>query len=124
MPVTMVDDLGLRDCQFIKLDIEGMETEALLGASATIVQFRPVLYVENDRKDQSAELIGLIQHYGYRLYWHLPPLYSQANFRHDNENIFGAKVSVNMICIPAETPQASLTNLREVIGPDDSVIQW
>jgi FkbM family methyltransferase len=124
VPRITVDSLDLRDCQFIKLDVEGMETEALRGAAATIARFRPVMYVENDRQAQSAELIGLLQHYGYRLYWHFPPLYNANNFRGDGENIFGGKVSVNMICIPAETPQSSLTNLREVTGPNDNAITW
>jgi FkbM family methyltransferase len=124
VPLITIDGLDLRDCQFIKVDIEGMETEALRGAVATIARFRPILYVENDRQAQSAALIGLVQSYGYRLYWHLPPLYRPDNFRADTENIFGAKVSVNMICIPAEIPQSALTNLREVTGPTDSIIQW
>jgi hypothetical protein len=101
-----------------------MEIEALHGAAATIERFRPLMYVENDRKDRSAALIARIQSYGYRLYWHLPPLYRPNNFRGDAENIFGGKVSVNMICIPHEIPQAALTNLREVKGPDDTVIRW
>jgi FkbM family methyltransferase len=122
--VKTIDSLELRDCQFIKIDIEGMETEALRGAAATIERFRPILYVENDRLASSTQLIGLLQQYGYRLYWHLPPLYSANNFRADSENIFGNKVSVNMIGIPAEVPQSSLTNLREVTGPSDSVIRW
>ena len=79
-----------------------------------------MLYVENDRQARSAELIGLLQQYGYRLYWHLPPLYTANNFRADTENIFGNKVSVNMIGIPAEIPQSTLTNLREVTGPNRS----
>jgi FkbM family methyltransferase len=125
-PVALItiDSMDLGDCQFIKIDIEGMETEALRGAAATIERFRPILYVENDRQGRSAELIGLLQQYGYRLYWHLPPLYSTNNFRTDPENIFGNKVSVNMICIPAEIPQSTLTNLREVTGPTDHVIIW
>jgi FkbM family methyltransferase len=125
-PVSLVtvDSLRLPDCQFIKLDVEGMETEALRGAVETIGRFRPVLYVENDRQARSAELIGLLQEYGYRLWWHLPPIYGANNFRADTENIFGNKVSVNMLCIPAEIPRVSLTNLREVTGPSDSVIKW
>jgi FkbM family methyltransferase len=124
VPVVTIDSLDLCDCQFIKLDVEGMETEALRGAVATIKRFRPILYVENDRQARSAELIGLVQQYGYRLYWHLPPIYSANNFRADPENIFGNTVSVNMICIPIEIPQSCLTNLREVTGPTDSVIRW
>jgi FkbM family methyltransferase len=125
-PVALItiDSMNLSDCQFIKIDIEGMETEALRGAAVTIARFRPILYVENDRQARSAELIGLLQQYGYRLYWHLPPLYSANNFRGDTENIFGNKVSVNMIGIPIEIPQSTLTNLREVTGPTDHVITW
>ena len=124
VPLLTIDSMELSDCQFIKIDIEGMETEALRGSAATIERLRPMLYVENDRQARSAELIGLLQQYGYRLYWHLPPLYSALNFRADTENIFGNKVSVNMIGIPAEIPQSTLTNLREVAGPTDSVIRW
>jgi hypothetical protein len=117
--VVTVDSFNLDACHFIKFDIEGMEIEALRGAAATIARSRPVLYVENDRESRSADLIDLLQRYGYRLYWHLPPLYSPDNFRGISENIFGDIVSVNMICIPAEIPQVSLTNFREVSGPDD-----
>jgi FkbM family methyltransferase len=124
VPMVTIDSLGLRDCQFIKLDVEGMETEALRGAAETIERFRPFMYVENDRQAQSEELIGLLLRYGYRLYWHLPPLYGANNFRGDSENIFGRKVSVNMVCIAAEIPQSTLTNLREVTGPTDTVIEW
>jgi len=124
VPMLTIDSLDLGDCQFIKLDVEGMETEALRGAEATIGRFRPILYVENDRQARSAELISVLFQYGYRLYWHLPPIYTANNFRSDTENIFGDKVSVNMICIPAEIAQSSLTNLREVTNPSDSVIQW
>jgi FkbM family methyltransferase len=123
VPSLTIDSLDLNDCQFIKIDIEGMETEALRGAAATIARFRPMLYVENDRQARSAELIGLLQQYSYRLYWHLPPLYNANNFRADADNIFGDKVSVNMIGIPAEVPQ-SLSNLREVTGPTDHVVTW
>jgi FkbM family methyltransferase len=124
VPLVTIDSLILHDCQFIKLDVEGMETEALRGAVATIRRFRPMLYVENDRQAHSEELIALLQSYDYRLYWHLPPLFRENNFRADTENIFGRKVSVNMICIPAEIPQSSLTNMREVTGPTDHVIRW
>ena len=124
VPILTIDSLDLADCQFIKIDVEGMETEAVRGAAETIRKFRPVLYVENDRQHRSAHLIALLQKYRYRLYWHLPSIYTANNFRSDTENIFGAKVSVNMICIPAEVPQSTLTNFREVTGPEDSVIQW
>jgi hypothetical protein len=114
-----IDDLGLNACHIIKLDVAGMETEALHGAAATIRRCRPILYVENECEPRSAALIALIQSFSYRLYSHLPPLYSAGNFRDDSENIFGDTVSVNMLCIPAEVAQSSLTVLREITSPTD-----
>jgi FkbM family methyltransferase len=119
VPLIAIDDLDLLVCHVMKLDVEGMETEALQGAAATIARCRPILYVENDREARSAELIALLQSYGYRLYWHFPPIYSTNNFRADPENIFGITISVNMLCVPGEFPQSSLAVMREVTGPTD-----
>jgi FkbM family methyltransferase len=119
VPVLTVDGLNLGACDFIKVDVEGMEAEVLRGAAATIKRFRPMLYLENDRAGESAELIGLVQSYGYRLYWHTPPLYDAGNYRDDAENIFGNIVSVNMLCVPTEVPQ-TLAMFREVTGPTDT----
>jgi FkbM family methyltransferase len=45
-PVLRIDDLALNQCNLIQLDIEGYEYYALLGATETIAQFRPVIVVE------------------------------------------------------------------------------
>ena len=43
---TTVDALQLNSCGFIKLDLEGADGLALVGASKTITQYRPVVMVE------------------------------------------------------------------------------
>src|SRR5258708_33505318 len=48
-----IDQLGLAKCDFMKIDVEGMELDVLEGAATTLQQFRPRLYVENDRGDKS-----------------------------------------------------------------------
>jgi FkbM family methyltransferase len=102
--VSRIDGLGLPACGLIKADVEGYEAEALQGAAATIARCRPVLYVENDRREKREALIRLIASLGYRLYWHLPPLARRNNFNGNPEHVFGEKpiVSVNMLCLPAE----------------------
>jgi len=41
-----IDDLGLEQCDFIQLDIEGHEQEALQGGAETIDAHRPVIVLE------------------------------------------------------------------------------
>jgi FkbM family methyltransferase len=118
VPVMRVDDFVVQACHVMKIDVEGMEVPALRGARDTIRRLRPLLYVENDREESSAMLIALLLEFGYRLFWHLPPLFSPQNFRNDPENIFGDIVSINLLCVPAERHQ-DIAGFPPVTGPDD-----
>lgn len=117
VPVITVDSLGLDDLKLLKIDVEGMELEVLLGARETIRAKRPLLYVENDREDRSAELIACIHDMGYRLWWHVTPLYSEDNFKGNKENAWPGMVSINMLCVPREC-EAQIPYPR-VQGPHD-----
>ena len=75
-----VDALGLERCDFMKIDVEGMEGEVLAGATSTIARFRPVLYVENDRREKSAPLIEQLLSFDYELFWHVPLPLQPAKF--------------------------------------------
>jgi FkbM family methyltransferase len=59
-PVMCIDDLGLRNCDLIQLDIEGYEPLALKGAQATIQRCEPVIMVEDK---------GLSEKYGFPKGW-------------------------------------------------------
>jgi FkbM family methyltransferase len=110
-----LDSLALPACGFLKLDLEGMEIDALKGGEELIRRFRPTLYVENDRPQHSAALIALLKSWNYRLYWHNPPLFTPNNFAGDPENIFGNVVSTNMLCFPVER-DIKVHGLREETG--------
>jgi FkbM family methyltransferase len=43
---SLVSDLGLTNVNWIKMDIEGAEIEALRGAETVLSRFRPVLFIE------------------------------------------------------------------------------
>ncbi|WP_372898469.1 FkbM family methyltransferase [Stieleria sp.] len=100
----------------IKIDVEGMEEAVLRGARGSIERFKPVLYVENDRVEQSEALIRLIMEMGYRLWWHLPPLFSDDNFFGDRENIFGNIASLNVVCFHQSVPVV-LNGFQEIVDP-------
>lgn len=113
VPLCTLDALGLPACHLLKLDLEGMEIDALQGGAALVQQTRPIMYVENDRQERAAALIELLLSWRYRLYWHKPPLFAPNNFGGDAENIFGNIVSRNMLCI-AEERNITVQGLQEV----------
>ncbi len=118
VPLLTIDSLNLPACHFLKIDVEGMEGDVIAGAEETIRRFKPMLYVENDRAEHSAALIGQLQALDYRLFWHTPPLFNPANFFGVAENTFGRAASINMLGFPA-SKNPKVEGLREVSGPDD-----
>ena len=75
-----------------------------------------MLYVENDRKEKSAELIRFIDSLGYDMYWHRPTLFNPQNFAGNANNIFGNVVSINMVCLPKEI-KSTMTGFAQVKVP-------
>lgn len=62
-----IDSLGLDRLDFIKIDIEGMEVEALSGASDTIKKFKPIMLVERIKSDD-VEITQLLAEHGYKIF--------------------------------------------------------
>jgi FkbM family methyltransferase len=102
VPVRRLDSYRLSKCDFIKIDVEGMEQRVLEGASNTIQEHRPLMYVENDRLDKSRGLIELLLSMDYALWWHLAPLYNPGNAVGNPRNVYPRSVSINMYCCPKE----------------------
>lgn len=117
VPVVTIDSLNLPRLRLLKIDVEGMEVEALSGARATIALLQPALYLENDRADKSPRLISTVFELGYRLWWHITPLFNPKNFRGNSQNVFGDTLSFNVIGFPAANPPA--IDLPEIRSPDD-----
>lgn len=95
-----IDSMKLPQCDFMKIDVEGMERDVLIGAHATIERFRPIIYIENDRKEKSEQLIEHLLQLDYRVHWHLPYLFRPDNAAGNPENVFDGIASMNMICMP------------------------
>jgi FkbM family methyltransferase len=62
-----IDSLNLPRVDFIKIDIEGMEAEALEGAVNTIRQRKPQLLVERVKSDEAA-LTATLAREGYKVF--------------------------------------------------------
>lgn len=48
VPVFRLDDFGLEDVDYIKVDVEGFERKVLLGGQKTISAFRPLIVIEQN----------------------------------------------------------------------------
>jgi len=80
IPLTTLDEdireLGLPAPDFIKIDIEGQEAEALRGARGTL-EAHPSLFIEmhgetmNEKRRKCAEVIALLEQAGYQEIFHI-----------------------------------------------------
>jgi FkbM family methyltransferase len=61
-----IDSLGLKRLDLLKLDVEGMEAEALDGARETIDRCKPILFVEIIKSDGDA-IGAALTNEGYRV---------------------------------------------------------
>ena len=67
VPMVTLDSLKLARCDFIKLDVEGMEADVIKGSLELIQRARPVMLVEVIKSDQGL-LESLLKPLGYVLY--------------------------------------------------------
>jgi hypothetical protein len=100
-PMVRLDDEGVVP-NLIKIDVEGMELDVILGAQKLLTQGRPALYVENDRPEKSADLVGALIMLGYQCHWHTPALFNRDNWRRKEDDLWPGVASFNMICVPNE----------------------
>jgi FkbM family methyltransferase len=97
--VRLDDLLGSAEVGVMKIDVEGFELGVLQGCTGILDRSKPVLYVENDRVEQSAELVQWLMDHDYRLWWHAPPLFNVDNYLGVQENLYPRIVSLNMVCV-------------------------
>lgn len=113
-----LDSLNLDRCNFIKVDVEGMELQVLKGAESLIKKHQPVLYVECDRAAKQDALVTYLKKLGYAFLLHQPPFWNPDNFYSNKVNVFGDVVSLNLLCwvghcpvVPADFGLAPLPEL-------------
>jgi len=103
VPCIRLDDmLQFERVGLLKIDVEGFELRVLKGGSALLQRSRPLLYLENDRVDNSQELIEWIWGMGYNLWWHTPQVFNPQNFFGVEKNLYGRVASFNMLGVPRE----------------------
>lgn len=62
-----LDDFDFKRLDFIKIDVEGMEKEVLLGAIKQIGAFKPILQIEIIKSNHE-EIIHILQDFDYEIF--------------------------------------------------------
>jgi FkbM family methyltransferase len=102
LPIVSIDSLRLRRCSLVKMDIEGMEYDALQGATDLLNRLRPAVYFEQTTERNFAAIYRIFNEFSYDLFWHVTRPFNVANFRHNHRNIFGDTREVNVLALPRE----------------------
>ena len=96
-------ELQVEKVNFIKIDVEGMELDVLLGGEATLERFRPIVFYENDRIGQHSMLYDFFTSRNYTLFWVVFNLFNHDNYNHRRQNVFPQHLhSYNALAIPTE----------------------
>ena len=119
LSIIPLDQLKLKRCDLLKVDSECMEKDVLEGAHKTINQFRPILYLENNNRIYSQELLKHLKQIKYKVHWHLISYFREKNFANYQKNIFDGALELNILCIPEEKA-VDARKLPEVENKD----QW
>ena len=123
--VRPLDGAQLERCDFIKMDVEGMEAAVFAGALATIRKFRPVLWMEADRPGAVDRLGSLARGEGYRC-WELHIRGERArNFYRRPRNIFVERyghhfITIELLALPPGRPEPHWLSAP----PDGVELRW
>jgi FkbM family methyltransferase len=119
VPIITLDEL-CRDepVALIKIDIEGMELDALRGAGKLLARCRPLIYFEQNNTTQLADTYDYLGAMEYRMFWVETHPFNQNNFRGVTENIWW-RTETAIIAVPKHTQHP--TGLIEVKRNDQSL---
>jgi FkbM family methyltransferase len=101
IPVVTLDDLfRSKKVSFIKLDIEGMELDALRGGRELIGRCQPVISLEQNSTARLSETCDYLSGMGYRMSWLETQPFNRNNFRGQSDNIWW-RTETGILALPA-----------------------
>ena len=114
-----LDRLDIDRLRFLKVDVDGNELEVLRSGIRLIEKFRPILYFENDLKDKSKALLEFVLGLGYRVFFHLAPIFRADNFFGNPQNAFAPRNICSLMMLALPEGIAPPGNLKQVHSSDE-----
>jgi FkbM family methyltransferase len=113
LPIAMItiDSLELKQCHFMKIDVEGMEIDVFRGAENTIKKFKPIIYFEQTTERSLKDIFAFFSERNYTLHWHVANPFNKNNYNKHMHNVFGGVCETNILALPKARPA-----LRAIAG--------
>lgn len=124
VPTLTIDSLNLVRCRLIKLDVEGMELQALEGARRTVQSYKPALFIraqydptENTLSLATQKVARLVQSFNYDMYWHFSRRFHEDNHFKNPKDQFGEEQDLFILAVP-HVDGSNIEGLERVVVPD------
>ncbi len=122
-----LDELNIDHLDVIKIDVEGMESDVLLGAEAIIARDRPIVFAEVNSLQSGLPLLHWCEHHQYVMFCALHPAYNPQNFAVNPVNFFLDAIEINALLMPGEKWNSHADWIRAQCmapahSPDDLVL--
>lgn len=122
-----LDDEVKSPVNFIKLDLEGLEKSALIGASRILSSDRPTVFTEILDIDTGAPLFQYMKSFGYNCYGVNSSAFHRNNFRRSAIDIFHGGTECGLLFLHSDRVQDFVTiveahALPQIVTFDDLVV--
>jgi len=116
--ISPMDMLGIPKIDLVKIDVEGMELQVLIGMRNILTINKPDLLIEMQDETKYAETFDFLRSVNYNMCWLPVATYSPTNYKENSEDVFGPQHGViNWVCCANELN----TTLQPVVDRDDTV---
>ncbi|HEJ2468562.1 TPA: FkbM family methyltransferase [Vibrio cholerae] len=97
--INRLDSFGISSVDFIKIDVEGMEYDVLLGAERTISANRPHIFLEINSVDQAVSIFSWANENNYQKFGIVTSAFNHSNYNKESINIFGDASETGMLLV-------------------------
>jgi FkbM family methyltransferase len=112
----LVGRYRLHDCAIIKIDVEGMEKDVLVGATETLRTQKPFILAEMNCLEEGVPAYQFMKSLGYRAIACSFSAYNDDNFRNNKQDMFYGEREIGVLYCPGEIPE--VVNMSGIIGKE------
>lgn len=122
VPLIKLDtfDFGPGKIGLVKIDVEGLEDQVILGALERIARDQPAVYFECCSRGNFRRIYEPLSALGYDFYWHPAPLYNPNNYAKCARDHFnGAGINSNILAMSGPFELDEKHGLAKMLDTDE-----